>query len=258
MINNLRDLGGIPAADGRRLKPFLFIRSAVLDQLTDEDCRMLYEDLHVSRVLDLRTAKELLLRPECDVPHVAYIHFPLLKETNLGISKSSSANLDDRFLETSDPAERLAMVPRMENVYPTMLTSDFSRTNLRALMASLAGYELGGTVFHCTSGKDRTGMIAATLLTVLGVSREEILKDYMKSAAFAETEAEPLYRKVKARLGDEALARQVRRIMEAHESYLQAFFDEMDRQYGTPERFIREFLRISDESLLRFRDRVLE
>jgi protein-tyrosine phosphatase len=219
---------------------------------------MLYEDLHLSRVLDLRTARELLLRPECEVPHVAYIHFPLLKATTLGISKSSSANLEDRLLETDDPAERLAMVPRMEDVYPTMLTNDFSRTNLRALMASLAGYELGGTIFHCTSGKDRTGMITATLLTVLGVSREEILKDYMRSSVFAEKEAEELYKRTLNKLGDESLARQVRRILEAHESYLQAFFDEMDRQYGTPEQFIRAFLRINDESLRRFRDRVLE
>lgn len=256
MLRNLRDIGGIRTKDGRQIRKGIYIRSAILKDLTIEDKNYIYSDLGVTRVIDIRTDTEVHRKPDMAIPHVAYIHFPLQKEEER--STNDVAVAMDRLRAAKTPEERYELVPRMENIYRCMLTSDFSRTNLRALISSLIGYNIGATLYHCTSGKDRTGMVTAILLTVLGVGREEIMEDYMKSLPSAREESDALYRRVIEQSGDEKLATLLAEMFLVKEDYLNSFWDEYDRQFGSDEDFIHYFLRIDDNLLNWYKSRVLE
>ena len=256
MINNFRDLGGIKNRHGQTVKYEIFFRSAILDKADAKDAEML-KSLGVKTIIDLRAANELETRPEAELPGISRMEFSLVGRTNVGINKGSSVNLYEKLMAVP-PEERKALVPRMENIYKSMLALEAPRKAYKELMLMLISDRQGGILFHCTSGKDRTGMVAAGIYTLLGVDREEILKEYMKSYAFSLTEMKPLFLKNLERFnGDRQLAALVSNILIADPEYLKAFFGEMDERFGGEEGFAFDYLGLSEAELSDFRNRLL-
>jgi protein-tyrosine phosphatase len=96
-------------------------------------------------------------------------------------------------------------------------------------------------LFHCTTGKDRTGWAAAAFLTLLGVPREQVMEDYLRSNDFII----PAYQKVidgfVAGGGDKEIPLA---ILGVKKEYLEAVFDEMESKYGTIKKYFSEGLSI--------------
>lgn len=160
-IFNLRDLGGWEAADGRRVRPGRVFRSDNLGIVTEADRELLVDRLGVRHVIDLRRAEEWEVAgrfPETE--GVEFHHFELLhlKWEHLG----------REFREGDD------VVPYLRQRYSGMLESGY--VAVRDSLDVIASGE--PVLFHCMAGKDRTGLVAAALLSVLGVSEEDIAADY--------------------------------------------------------------------------------
>lgn len=160
---NFRDLGGYPAADGRRTRWRQLFRADGLSQLTTQDLDLL-DRLGITTVIDLRTDLEAQTRgrfPE-GVDGVSYRHLPLT-ETLPGEEQASDWRqpgfVAARYLSMlSEGAEVVASAVRV--------LSDRCRRP---------------AVFHCSMGKDRTGVLSAVLLGMLGVPDEIIANDYALS-----------------------------------------------------------------------------
>ncbi len=260
MIGNLRDLGGIQAADGRRVKPRLFVRSATLNHASEDDLAMLAQEYGVRRNYDLRTTREVLHHPDPCHPQIEYIEFPLAAETSVGLSLSSAISLTERMAAAPDKETMYAMVPDMADVYVKMLREDYSFTQFRTLIRELldpAHLADGASLCHCTQGKDRTGMSAAAVLLVLGASREDILADYMASRDFVTPNADHYYEKCLDLFQDEHAAWLIRELCLVKERYLGAFLDEIDAQFGGKKGFIHDYLGIDDTYLRAIRDAAL-
>jgi protein-tyrosine phosphatase len=105
--------------------------------------------------------------------------------------------------------------------------------------------------FHCTTGKDRTGWAAAALLTLLGVPKDQVVEDYLRSNDYIL----PAYQKVidafVAGGGDPAIPRA---ILGVKEEYLDAAFDEMQTKYGTIEGYFSDGLGIDAAQQQALRD----
>jgi protein-tyrosine phosphatase len=156
---NFRDLGGYAGEGGGKIRPGQIYRADDLSKLSAADIARL-EDLGISVVIDLRSAEELNRAPNPlrGRPGFAYHHAPLLDGVN----------------SSSEPEIR--SLPEM---YKSLLPS--AGPQIREVFQALCRREGRGAVFHCTAGKDRTGVIAALILNLCGVADGDIIADYALS-----------------------------------------------------------------------------
>lgn len=156
---NFRDVGGLPTVDGRTTAHGRLYRSDSLQELTDADVTRLLDDLGVVFVIDLRTAPEAVEQgrgPLADHP-VCYANVPLID------------------VDTPEGAPGELTVTQ----YLSHLESD---RNLPIAVELVALMLHRPTVLHCAAGKDRTGVVTALLLLLLGVTKEAVIDDYMATA----------------------------------------------------------------------------
>ena len=160
---NFRDLGGYESHLGGSLRWRQLFRSDGLDCLTSADRAVLLEELTLASVIDLRAAEELQTNGcvALDLPSLAFHHVPIVDETRSMIVQS------------------LAGVSLAES-YLVMLEQ--ARERLVSALRLIARAD-APMVFHCAAGKDRTGLVAALVLSLLGVSDHDIADDYAASAA---------------------------------------------------------------------------
>ena len=165
---NFRDLGGYPTADGRRVRWGLVFRSDGLDQLTDADLDRL-RGLGIRVVHDFRFELERQRRPS-RLPEDGSI----LVES-LAIGGDASQERETLDLVMSGEITEIGM-DFMVETYLEMV--DSGAPAFGRLLTSLAEPARLPALFHCTAGKDRTGLAAALLLSLLGVDDETVLDDY--------------------------------------------------------------------------------
>jgi protein-tyrosine phosphatase len=222
---NVRDLGGLPTSDGGSTVPGRLLRSENLQELTPDDVAKLVDEIGVTTVVDLRSAREVTIEgpaPLDAVPGVQRVHHPVLKE----------------FLDASD------------TVRAALLTEAIAADRLRYPDDSMCGHYLGylenrpeevvgalrdiaaapgAAIVHCAAGKDRTGVIVALTLTAAGVEPDVIVEDYVASNERME---EIIGRLARSKMyGGDVTSRPVR----AHEvrgESMKAFLEQLTARYG--------------------------
>jgi protein-tyrosine phosphatase len=173
---NLRDLGGYPAAGGETVRWRTLLRSDALHRLDDVG-RAALRGLGLRTVIDLRTDQEVAAAPSAlDGTGARAFHIPLF----------------------SDEAIR-RLPPERAAIYRYMI-DDCGPAIAAAIWRLCADGALPGLI-HCTAGKDRTGLVAALVLEVAGVPDEVIAADYAMSAAYLDPAAAQAVRRVRAASG---------------------------------------------------------
>jgi protein tyrosine/serine phosphatase len=159
---NFRDLGHYPTIDGRVTVWGQLFRSDTLHELTTADLEVLRQ-IGLAGVIDLRTTAEVERAGRgllADEP-IRYLHASVLQEEGgETVAAPTGDDPSERYLWYLD-AGRLALVAALE------------------MVADPDSYPL---VFHCAAGKDRTGVLAALVLDILGVHPDVIIEDYMLTA----------------------------------------------------------------------------
>jgi protein-tyrosine phosphatase len=156
---NFRDLGGLPVSGGGQTRPGLLFRSDTLQAITPSDVERLANQIGLRSVVDLRLADEVaqegrgLLGLHQDI---RFTHAPMGMAPTQGVAPDEILDVLYRSCLASD-----SMVMAIEQI------------------ALNAGQP---TLFHCAAGKDRTGLVAAMLLSLAGVDTEAIVADYLRSA----------------------------------------------------------------------------
>jgi protein-tyrosine phosphatase len=181
---NFRDLGGMTTIDGRRIRPRTLFRSDNLSLLTGRDWQTLAE-AGIRLVVDFRSEGEVLAAPPTQAADIERMALPIgLAEVDIAVlSKRIMAGEVDA-IELPDSYARIAFE---------------SAGQYRRWFARLIDGEGRPTVFHCSSGKDRTGFGAAMLLTALGVRREMVLRDFVASNEFLHDRIERTVDRVRQR-----------------------------------------------------------
>ena len=165
-VHNFRDLGGYPTADGRVTRWGMIYRADGLYRLTGTDLEEVRRR-GVRTVIDLRTAREIDERGKFPVEQfdVNFHHLPVMDST----------------WASEDIAVERSAVDFLDWAYHDMLDNGAERfAHAITLLAEPGALP---AVFHCAAGKDRTGVVAALLLTALGVPREVVLHDYELTTA---------------------------------------------------------------------------
>ena len=181
-LSNTRDLGGIATKDGKKIKQGVLFRSGTLYKLPKNTVREL-ENLGIRTVIDLRTERERIEKPDVVLKNCTYENCSLVCTATPGITyenkmrkvmKEEGMTLSERY-GTGDNY--------MVEMYKYMVTEQSSLDALKRFFRILLSSD-GGVLFHCNSGKDRVGICAMLLEKLLGVDDTVILKDYMASRGF--------------------------------------------------------------------------
>ena len=157
---NFRDLGGLPTADGRCVRRGLLYRSDTLQALTPQDVAFLRDTLTIRLVIDLRLFEEASEEGRgllSSVDGLTFVNTPLEMASLEGVSPNDV----------------------MRHLYSRCLASG----SLPVAVERIAEHAGSPTIFHCAAGKDRTGIVAALVLDLLGVTDEAIVEDYLATSA---------------------------------------------------------------------------
>jgi len=235
--SNFRDLGGHRTADGHTVRRGAVFRSAHLGGLTEQDRRALGE-LGVRTIVDLRGVSEA-----AETPHqigglsckVVGAHI----EPQLG-EKLRGAVADG----TATPFVVMQFLTDHYRDYPRRCAPGF-----RTLFATLSDGQHRPLVFHCTAGKDRTGFASALLLTLLGVAWDDVLEDYLRT--------NDLWTGHIGRYPELDIDTRAA-IIEARRPYLEAAFEVVRADYGSPEAFAETALGLDEAARERLKADLLE
>jgi protein-tyrosine phosphatase len=182
---NMRDVAGLPTADGRHVRAGRLIRSDNLQTLTEADVRLLVDELRVRSVADLRTGVEVGGEgpgPMTREPLVDVRHLSLFQEPETGVDVAPSGDAGPVVLPWQERGERMTEEQRRRGAAGVYLTYLADRPDsMLAALRLIAGTD-GATIVHCAAGKDRTGVVVAFALAEVGVTREAIVADYARTA----------------------------------------------------------------------------
>ena len=234
---NLRDLGGWPTDGGGRVRRGLVFRSAELGRLSVADAGAVAA-LGITTVYDLRTTAERAQEPDRLPAGVDLVVLDVLADAG-GDAAATLAEL------VADPASlRSALAGGggarlLEDTYRSIVTLPSAVTAYRTLLGDLARADRRPAVFHCTTGKDRTGWAAAVVLMLLGVPDGDVMADYLLTNDELLPQLAPVFDRFAAAGGDPA---QLRPLLGVEPAYLATALAEMRERHGTVERYVTDGL----------------
>jgi protein-tyrosine phosphatase len=244
-VYNARDLGGYLTVDHRRVRWGRVYRSAALGQATEDDVAELTAR-GVRLICDFRSGPERVSAPNTWAAVAGIESWGLPALESIGDSR--------QLLEVSmiSEAETRALMTRTYRQIPFDQARSYAHVFARLVQDKTP------LLFHCAAGKDRSGVAAALLLDVLGVSREAILEDYLLSnrvrsrieAAFV---ADPRHERA---IRDSS--RSWAPLMDADARYLAAMFDAVESQRGSVAEYFLTDLGIDAGGLGALRAQLLE
>ena len=258
-IFNSRDLGGIPAA-GRQVRYGRLLRTAQLNDPTPEDVRILTEEYHLRRIFDFRSYEEAQAVPDAPIPGAEHTLLPTLDQE--AERRSGEAVPAQVWLELPSQIVRLSFTElfqkKARELYPSLVLSEFSQLQYAAFLNLILETPEGAVLWHCSQGKDRTGIGAAFLLSALGADRDAIIADFDRSNAEYEPLVTRLCAEVEALGGGEKEKDVIRAFMGVSTRNFIATLDLIDTRWGSMENYLNTLLGISREDMLLLRDRYLE
>lgn len=177
---NVRDIGGIINEERKLVRWGRLYRADALSALTAEEWKTLF-DYGVRTVVDLRSKSETLSMPDRVPEGIQYLHRPMQEE---------DLNVQDLSGDAAAAFQR-----SMEQCYTDMVLQT-PQLLCAALSAVTEGLSRGAVLFHCTAGKDRTGVLAAVVLHLLGAYESDIVADYEVSNTYNRTGLQRTLRKL--------------------------------------------------------------
>ncbi|MEY2401621.1 MAG: protein-tyrosine phosphatase [Ilumatobacteraceae bacterium] len=234
---NFRDLGGLATVDGRFTRHGVLFRSSALEELSSRDVRLLIDDIGLRTVIDLRSVDDReIAQSLLDTP-VRYINLP--------ISRGGPTTSLERPMGTDGRVD----MPRIYRMY-----IEKSAPAIGEIIAELTS---GATpaLFHCAAGKDRTGVVAAILLSAVGVTRDAVIADFMETEPvladiIAYLQRRPAYADVVLRFPPGT--------MDVDPKFMSDFLDDVERTYGGMSAWLTEHAGVSTESVARLEELLVE
>ena len=228
---NFRDLGGYRNSQGQNVRWRKLFRSDALQDMTPSDAIYATEELGIRLVVDLRNPDEAERDGRGPLPGlgVGYTHHPLLLERGF------------------PPFTGGDVVERLSSTYQWLIHNSGPR--VADAVNAIGGAGGNAVVFHCSAGKDRTGLLAALILEVLGVDGETIIADYL----LTNQAVEGILRRIRTMQPDASPTTQS---LAAQPLAFQGFQDTLHGEYGGAETYLRRH-GVSEETIERLRRNLL-
>lgn len=240
---NTRDLGFVNSQ--YRIKPKHLYRSGQLCKISKKSAKKLVNEYNIKTVLDLRIEPEKNKKPNRKIEGINYVWLPVFKNNLFGISYDKKI-------------PRGESIPNLNDTYTMLVTNDECKHNMGIIINYLADYDYnqGALLFHCTQGKDRTGLLSLFILHILGVDLDSIKKDYEYTNVVNYKKSRKYYWLV--RILGKKKAFDLSQIFLAKGEYFDTAVKVINEKYGGLDNYIKNELNVSDEARLKLKDKLIE
>ncbi len=256
-LRNARDLSEIPSSFGM-IKPKRIIRSSRLDKMKADKRNSFLEKYDVKTIIDLRTNVEVLEGNGINYgPNIKYYHIPILDHAFWGITHEKKMSKVMK-RESKSLSKDFDTTKYMVSMYENMLYNEYSISKIKEVFEIFINNENGTILFHCSAGKDRTGVLALLILTILGACEDDIVNDYIISNKF--NIGYNLKRKIGLQIllpGPNKFKALLIAMMTAKKEYIMGLIDSVKNKYGSVINYIKQVLLITDEKIDILRNKFL-
>ncbi|WDF46169.1 tyrosine-protein phosphatase [Chryseobacterium sp. KACC 21268] len=236
-IHNFRFLGGLKNSDGKMIKDSLIYRSGNLHDLRQSSFTD-FQKLKIKKVIDLRTKQEITKEKDHLPSDIIYKNYPAFEDNNDEMKNAKKLALKGKIKQTDADKRMLRFYTEYVSENPQVI-----KTIITEILDSEEP-----VLYHCTAGKDRTGMITAIILKILKFDDNMIFEEYLVSNDLRKNVIEKRLNLAnnlhfvfpKLDIGVIEKSSWIER------EYLQAAFDEIDKKYGSMDNYIHQALEISE------------
>ncbi|KAF9528015.1 protein-tyrosine phosphatase-like protein [Crepidotus variabilis] len=247
-VINVRDIGNLPSStnEGMTTKSKYLLRSAEIAGITEEGKTKL-RDLGVTKVFDFRSDTEIQKYNSAPpvIEGIEVIHIPVFKKEDY------SPEMMARRYQLYASGKNEAFI----ELYTQIM--DHGGPAFGALLRHVRDKPDEGCLFHCTAGKDRTGLMAAILLKLAGVSDEDIAKDY----ALTRIGREPAREMIMKRLQKEPLFasnnKAAMNMLTCRYDTMEIFLKHFDQKYGGVEEYCRHIVDLTNDDIAAIKKNIL-
>ncbi|MEP6987484.1 MAG: tyrosine-protein phosphatase [Chloroflexota bacterium] len=245
-VINFRDMGGYHTADGQRVRTGLLYRAGALGDITEKGMETL-QALGIKLICDLRSEEEEVAAPDKlpQNPAPIYAHLPLLAEDNR--------------------RERVITLFFNRRKFTTMMPDMYTRVIIDGnahlygdILRRIANADNLPTLIHCTAGKDRTGVAAMLILSLLGVPEDVILADYSLSNLYYDSYLKFGTLAIGSIAWTGVKAEDLQPLFVSHPDTLKAAIAHIHRKYGSVENYLRSAAGVNDEIQQKIKINLLE
>ena len=247
-MHNVRDLGGMTAADGRRVRKGLLYRADQPFFATEADLEALGA-MGIGVVFDFRGIAERAEKPDPEIPGARNLHLPVVEDVLTGVTRGEEGNARMVEMVMSGKVSEGLVDQHMQNMYGVFVTEPFSVGQYARFVDETVAVAQQGkaALWHCTAGKDRAGFATVIMLEALGASREDIFADYLQTNECLADVVKGFAALVAERFPDGVPEGPMRRFFLADESYLAAAYHAIDGKYGSFDAFLEQALGVDQE-----------
>lgn len=250
--NNFRDLGGYQTINGQSIKWHRLLRSGHLHTLNQDDLTVLSQ-LNVKYDIDFRAPDEIEKQPDKVPATATYSPLPVFDRDETDASKSSA----QLAAELNGPK---AGYDHMLEVYKNMVTTKQAKSSYQTFFDKLLSVnETESVLFHCTAGKDRTGMGAVFLLSALQVDQHTIVDDYLlTNDVTREYVTQKIDRLKQQQNVSKTLTENILALSTVSPDYVNTALTLIKHEYGTVLNYLQKYIGITDRQLSDLRQLYLD
>ena len=228
-IRNFRSVGAYPVKYGGHIIPGRIFRGGPLCDLKEEDCASFRDEYKIRYVLDLRDENETYRMEDTGIEGVDWELIPALPREDEGPGFDFDTQLKTR---ETDP-----QIARMERYMISMYQRMPFHNPAYARLFERMLEKNENVYFHCSAGKDRTGIGAFLIMTALGASEEDGIKEYLKSNEYIYAHLDEILAHIPMRgMSKEAILK----LITVSEEYINAAIDAIYKVYPDMETFLEK------------------
>jgi len=235
--------------NGRKVKSGKLIRSGRLSDITSNDIKVLRDKWKVSTIIDLRNDQEIYEHPDIQIDGTAMKYVCLLSGEKKGISREDfgmsislfAINRAKSLLEDGGSRKLL------EGMYGQMAQNTECIDKIREFFELLLVQKDGAVVWHCTSGKDRTGVLGVLLLWALGADMETMKEDYLFTNEQNTSYRENLLDRMRNRGAEDDVVEEMKILESVDWLYIESFLKSLEERYGSINAFLIEKIGMTEE-----------
>ncbi|MFT9055321.1 MAG: tyrosine-protein phosphatase [Ethanoligenens sp.] len=263
-VANARDLGGYKTTNGETVKSGILLRTAALSSATDTDIKNLTNVYDLKQIVDFRTDSEIASATDPTIAGVTNTHISIIKSTSSTTSSAVTSSATSSTAQNS-LSQMVAMIKAMgdpnaymENTYSQMVTSDYSISGYKDFFNILLNRQSGSILYHCTAGKDRTGVASILLLSALGVDKNTVIQDYLLTNQFVQSTVDATVKAAAAAGADQSTQDGIRILSTVDVNWANSIFDAINTKDGSMSQYLNKEMGLTPDKISQLKSMYLE
>lgn len=260
-VSNARELGGYKTKDGKTIKRGLLLRTGHLLDVTEDEKAVLADKYDLYAIGDLRSEREAAEKPDPTIgtsKNYGMSVFDMLSAKDYAPESNAPSIAELDLITVYNISKAYGLLE--DDLYVKILESPKGKEGYTKFFKMLSEAPRNRAVlWHCTGGKDRTGMASALLMSVLGVDEETVVEDFMATNVFNAERIEKTRRSLTAKNVDNEVIDGVIILVDGVDKrFLTNAISFMKEKYGSVKGYVKTALGVTDEEIEELKNKYLE